>query len=199
MLSFFSGAPEFRKDPLAGFLKHALQFGDIVRYRGLWITHQLSHPDHIQQVLQSNVANYRKGRGYNILKLSLGEGLLTSEGALWQRQRKMTQPSFQGQQVASFVATMGRTADTMLQRWEKFVAEKEVFDVVPELMRLTLNIASQALFTTNLEADAEAIRETLAVGRDYSVDRAWSVLPMPLSFPTRRNREYRGALAKVHG
>src|SRR6266849_1357128 len=198
MLSFFSGAPEFRKDPLAGFLKHALQFGDIVRYRGLWITHQLSHPDHIQQVLQANVANYRKGRGYNILKLSLGEGLLTSEGALWQRQRKMTQPSFQGQQVARFVATMGSTADAMLQRWEKFATEKKVFDVVPEFMRLTLNIASQALFTTNLEADAEAIRETLAVGRDYSVDRAWSVLPMPLSVPTRRNREYRSALAKVH-
>ena len=52
MLSFFSEAPEFRKDPLAGFMKHALRFGDIVRYRGLWTTHQLSHPDHIQQVLQ---------------------------------------------------------------------------------------------------------------------------------------------------
>jgi cytochrome P450 len=93
---------------------------------------------------------------------------------------------------------MGRSADAMLQRWEKFAAEKEVFDVVPEFMRLTLNIASQALFTTNLEADAEAIRKTLAVGRDYSVDRAWSLLPLPLSVPTRRNREYRSALARVH-
>jgi len=197
-LSFLLRLREFRRDPLQGFFQAALKYGDVVRYRGLWVSHQLSHPDHIQHVLQSNVANYRKGRGYNILKLSLGEGLLTSEGALWQRQRKMTQPSFQGQQVARFVATMGSTADAMLRRWEKFATEKEVFDVVPEFMRLTLNIASQALFTTNLEANAEAIRETLAVGRDYSVDRAWSVLPMPLSVPTRRNREYRAALAKVH-
>jgi len=197
-MAFLLRLREFRRDPLSGFFQSTLNYGDVVRYRGLWVSHQLSHPDHIQQVLQANVSNYRKGRGYNILKLSLGEGLLTSEGALWQRQRKMTQPSFQGQQVASFVAAMGRSSDSMLQRWEKFAAEKEVFDVVPEFMRLTLNIASQALFTTNLEDDAEAIRETLAVGRDYSVDRAWSVLPLPLSVPTRRNREYRAALAKVH-
>src|SRR4029077_669696 len=151
-LRFLLNLPKFRKDALGGFFQSAMDYGDIVRYGTLFVSHQLSHPDHIQQVLQSNVANYRKGRGYNILKLSLGEGLLTSEGALWQRQRKMTQPSFQGQQVARFVATMGSTADTMLRRWEKFAAEREVFDVVPEFMRLTLNIASQALFTTNLEA-----------------------------------------------
>jgi cytochrome P450 len=198
-LQFFLDLPRFRKDPLGGFFQAALTYGDVVRYRGVWISHQLSHPDHIQQVLQANFANYRKGRGYNILKLSLGEGLLTSEGALWQRQRKMTQPSFQGQQVASFVGAMAENALAMLRRWEDHAAQREAFDVVPDFMRLTLNIAAQVLFTTNLEADAETIRRTLDIGRDYSVDRAWSILPPPLSLPTRRNREYRAALANIHG
>jgi cytochrome P450 len=198
-LQFFLDLPRFRKDPLGGFFNAALTYGDVVRYRGVWISHQLSHPDHIQHVLQGNVANYRKGRGYKILKLSLGEGLLTSEGALWQRQRKMTQPSFQGQQVASFVPTMAENAAAMLRRWEINAKEKAVFDVVPDFMRLTLNIAAQVLFTTNLEADAESIRRTLDIGRDYSVERAWSIFPPPLSWPTKRNREYRGALANIHG
>ena len=198
-LQFFLDLPQFRRDPLGGFFRAALTYGDVVRYRGLWVTHQLSHPDHIQQVLQSNVANYRKGRGYKILKLSLGEGLLTSEGALWQRQRKMTQPSFQGQQVASFVSSMAENTLAMLRRWESNAAQNQVFDVVPDFMRLTLNIAAQVLFTTNLEADAESIRRTLDIGRDYSVDRAWSIFPPPLSIPTRRNREYRAALANIHG
>jgi cytochrome P450 len=171
----------------------------VVRYRGVWVSHQLSHPDHIQHVLQGNFANYRKGRGYKILKLSLGEGLLTSEGALWQRQRKMTQPSFQGQQVASFVPAMAENSLAMLRRWEENARQGEVFDVVPDFMRLTLNIAAEVLFTTNLEADAESIRQTLDIGRDYSVERAWSIFPPPLSFPTKRNREYRGALANIHG
>ena len=198
-LQFFLDLPKFRKDPLGGFFNAALTYGDVVRYSGVWVSHQLSHPDHIQHVLQGNVANYRKGRGYKILKLSLGEGLLTSEGALWQRQRKMTQPSFQGQQVASFVPTMAENAAAMLRRWEINAAQKTVFDVVPDFMRLTLNIAAQVLFTTNLEADAESIRRTLDIGRDYSVERAWSIFPPPLSWPTKRNREYRGALANIHG
>jgi cytochrome P450 len=198
-LQFFLNLPQFRKDPLGAFFHSALTYGDVVRYRGVWTSHQLSHPDHIQHVLQGNVANYRKGRGYKILRLSLGEGLLTSEGALWQRQRKMTQPSFQGQQVASFAVTMAENAEAMLRRWESNAGQHTVFDVVPEFMRLTLNIAAQVLFTTNLEADAESIRRTLDIGRDYSVDRAWSIFPPPLSIPTRRNREYRGALANIHG
>src|SRR5882672_6365828 len=146
-MQFLVRLREFRRDPLGGFFRAALTYGDVVRYRGLWVSHQLSHPDHIQHVLQGNVANYRKGRGYKILKLSLGEGLLTSEGALWQRQRKMTQPSFQGQQVASFVATMAANSLTMLKRWESNVQQGEVFDVVPDFMRLTLNIAAEVLFT----------------------------------------------------
>jgi len=198
-LSFLLNLPQFRKDPLGGFFQAALTYGDVVRYRGVWVSHQLSHPDQIQQVLQANVANYRKGRGYNILKLSLGEGLLTSEGALWQRQRKMTQPSFQGQQVASFVATMAKNALAMLGRWEDYASRSQPFDVVPEFMRLTLNIAAQVLFTTNLEDETESIRRTLDIGRDYSVQRAWSIFPPPLAVPTRRNREYRGALAHIHG
>ena len=198
-LRFFLNLPRFRKDPLGGFFQSALTYGDVVRYRGLWVSYQLSHPDHIQQVLQGNFANYRKGRGYKILKLSLGEGLLTSEGALWQRQRRMTQPSFQGQQVASFVGGMAENAAAMLRRWESNAAQGDVFDVVPEFMRLTLNIAAEVLFTTNLEADAESIRRTLDIGRDYSVERAWAIFPPPLSVPTRRNREYRSALANIHG
>lgn len=197
-LKFLLSLPQFRRDPLRGFFHMALQYGDVVRYRGVWVSHQLSHPDHIQHVLQANYANYKKGRGYSILKLSLGEGLLTSEGALWQRQRKMTQPSFQSQQVASFVGTMTENALGMLRRWKQYAAQGEAFDVVPDFMRLTLNIAAQVLFTTNLEADAESIRHTLDIGRDYSVERAWSLFPPPLSWPTRRNREYRAALANIH-
>ncbi len=198
-MRFFLSLPRFRRDPLNGFFQTALTYGDVVRYRGLWVSFQLSHPDHIQQVLQSNFKSYVKGRGYQILKLSLGEGLLTSEGKLWQRQRRMTQPSFQGQQVAGFVSAMAENTVTMLQRWESHARNGVILDVVPEFMGLTLNIASQVLFTTNLEADTESIRHTLDIGRDYSVDRAWSIVQLPLSIPTRRNREYRAALANIHG
>jgi cytochrome P450 len=197
-ISFFSELSRFRRDPLNRFFDYALKFGDVVRYRGLWVTHQITHPEHILQVLQTNAANYRKGRDYRILRLSLGEGLLTSEGALWQRQRRMTQPAFQSQQMPRFIGIMERETDTMLRRWENFAAQGQAFDVVPELMRLTLNIASQALFTTNLESDVAAIQHSLEVGRDFSVDRAWSVIRIPQNLPTRRNLEHRRSMAGFH-
>jgi cytochrome P450 len=144
------------------------------------------------------VANYRKGRDYRILKLSLGEGLLTSDGALWQRQRKMTQPAFHSGQIAGFVRVMEKHALAMMERWETLAASGQSFDVLSDLMRLTLNIVSEALFSTNLESDIAVIKETLDVGREYTVDRAWSVVRVPQQLPTRRNLHHRRSLANFH-
>ena len=56
-LEFFLSLPDFRRDPLRHFWQAAMTYGDVVRYRnGAWSAYQLSHPDHIQQVLQSNFA-----------------------------------------------------------------------------------------------------------------------------------------------
>lgn len=198
IVSFFTDVRSFRQDPLGSFLRYTLKFGDVVRYRGLWVTHQITHPEHILQVLQTNADNYRKGRDYRILKLSLGEGLLTSEGALWLRQRKMTQPAFQSQQIAGFMRLMERHSLEMLTQWEQRARTGEVFDAVPELMRLTLNIVSHALFTTSLESDLDCIQDALTVGRDYSVERAWSVVRIPQWLPTPGNRRHRASLAGFH-
>lgn len=196
--SFFTEGRKFRQDPLNSFLRYTLKFGDVVRYRGLWITHQITHPEHILRVLQTNAANYRKGRDYRILKLSLGEGLLTSEGELWQRQRKMTQTAFHSQQIAGFLRIMEEQTSVMLENWEPRANRSEPFDVVPELMRLTLSIASHCLFTTSLDADLDRIQRALTVGRDYSVERAWSVIRLPQWMPTPNNRRYRTSLASFH-
>jgi len=111
----------------------------------------------------------------------------------------MTQPSFQGQQVASFVGTMAENTLAMLRRWETNAVQNQVFDVVPDFMRLTLNIASQVLSPPILKPMRNRFVGHSISAADYSVDRAWSIFPPPLSIPTRRNREYRAALANIHG
>lgn len=197
-ISFFSDLGKFRRDPLGKFFEYTLKFGDVVRYRGLWVTHQITHPEHILQVLQTNAANYRKGRDYKILRLSLGQGLLTSEGSLWQRQRRMTQPMFQSQQVASSIGIMTEAALAMCERWRQWSEKSQPFDIVPELMRLTLIIAGRAMFSTDLEAETEAIQEVLQIGREFSVDRAWSIIRAPHWMPTPRNCRHQRSLAKFH-
>ncbi|HET9183325.1 MAG TPA: cytochrome P450 [Candidatus Angelobacter sp.] len=197
LVSFFTDVRKFRSDPLRSFLEYTLKYGDVVRYRGLWVTYQITHPEHILQILQTNAGNYRKGRDYRILRLSLGEGLLTSEGSLWQRQRRMTQPAFQSGQIAGFMPIMEQQSLAMLEKWEAY-AGGTVFDVVPELIRLTLNIVGHALFTTSLDSDLDCIQDTLNVGREYSVKRAWSVVRIPQWLPTPGNRRHRNSLAGFH-
>lgn len=196
--SFFLDVREFRRDPLESFRRYAMKFGDVVRYRGLWTTFQITHPEHILHILQTNAEAYRKGRDFRILKLSLGEGLLTSEGELWQRQRRMTQPAFQSHRVAGFVRVMEEQTQVMLRKWEEHASNGEAFDAVPELMRLTLNIVSDALFSTSLESDINVIQDALTVGRDFSVERAWSVVKIPQWLPTPANRAHRQSLARFH-
>jgi cytochrome P450 len=93
---------------------------------------------------------------------------------------------------------MEQQATTMLRQWEEYARRGVTFDVVPELMRLTLNIVSQALFTANLESDLDCIQDALTVGRDYSVERAWSVVRIPQWLPTPSNRRHRTSLAGFH-
>ena len=71
--------------------------GDIYRFYSparradMWV---INHPDDVKRVLVSNHQNYTKGSGLDRVKILLGNGIMTSEGELWKRQRYMMQPSF---------------------------------------------------------------------------------------------------------
>jgi Cytochrome P450 len=77
----------------------------------------LTHPEDIEDVLVTNASNFVKSRNYRVLKLVLGNGLLTSEGAFWQRQRKLARPSFRHDSIARYAEVMVDSAWHMLHGW----------------------------------------------------------------------------------
>ena len=94
-------------------------FGDVVGFHvGPFRSLLIAHPDHIKHVLQDNNHNYVKGLVIAKLKVLIGEGLFTSEGDFWRRQRRLAQPAFHRQRLAGFVATMTDATRAMLDRWE---------------------------------------------------------------------------------
>jgi len=176
-----------------GFHDH----GDIVRFRfGMTLAYLLAHPDHIAHVLHHNHRNYNKRNiDYAMLRRLLGNGLLTSDGAFWHRQRRLMAPMFHRQRIAGFCALMVSSTQEMLERWDMVAVREEAFDVTAEMTRLTLAIVAKALFSADVSDDAEAIGAALTeVNRQLG---EFSLLDMFWMVPTRRKRRFREAVAAL--
>jgi len=185
---------EVQRDPLGmlrdGFRDH----GDVVRLRfGTTRALLLAHPEHIGRVLHDNHRNYDKHNvDYAVLRRLLGNGLLTSDGEFWRRQRRLMAPMFHRQRVAGFCNLMVNSTLEMLERWDAMARSGESFDVAAEMTRLTLAIVAKALFSADVSDDAEAIGAALTeVNRQLG---EFSLLDMFWMIPTPRKRRFRAAV-----
>ena len=181
-----------RKDPRVFFTESIRNFGNVVQFQFGPLTYILLNDlDAVKHVLVDNPKNYTKSRSYKGIKLLLGQGLLTSEGDFWRRQRKLAQPAFHRDKLAGFVETMARATESMLVRWEESAAP--TMDVHEEMMRLTLRIVGLTLFSTNLDENADAVGKALAIALPYANNYATALLPLPPWVPTVANLRFRRA------
>ncbi|HEX8422351.1 MAG TPA: cytochrome P450 [Pyrinomonadaceae bacterium] len=194
VLDLFRVMPEMRRDPLRFFAGLSAKFGHVVGMKGLWTTYQITHPRDIEHVLQTNNQNYRKGRQYQEFRSSVGNGLLISEGEFWRRQRRLAQPAFHRQRINAFGETMTNSAAAMLARWQAYTGSGEPFNVVAEMMRLTLQIVGHTIFGTDLSADTDHIARSLDIARAHAIRRMWQPIKLPVTFPTRANRVFLRAI-----
>ena len=188
-----------RKDPLRGFSNLQQRYGDFIRWKGPYTTYQLTDPADVQHVLQTNPGNYHKGRSYRISRSFIGEGLRTSEGAFWRRQRRIIQPAFSHDRLANFATIMTDATQELMERWCERARRSEQVDLVSEFRSLTLTIVGRTLFSTDLTGRVRPLSEALDIGREYSAERSWALMKLPEGFPTPRNRGYRDAVRRSFG
>jgi len=185
----FGMTAAFRPDPLTYYMTAFRTFGDLVGFHaGPFRTLLVVHPDHIKHVLQDNNHNYEKGVVIATLKVLIGEGLFTSEGDFWRRQRRLAQPAFHRQRLAGFATTMTDATRVMLDRWEGVARDGGTLDVAAEMTRLTLGIVGRTLFSRNLDDAADEVGRTLGEVLARMNERAMRFLPSPLWWPTPSNR-----------
>jgi cytochrome P450 len=92
---FFGHALEFGWDPLTFLLKLQDNYERIAQLRIVYLkVNLLLNAEDIKYVLQENSKSFVKGRAYRVLGQVLGNGILTSHGEFWHRQRKLAQPAF---------------------------------------------------------------------------------------------------------
>jgi cytochrome P450 len=185
----------FPFDPLAFGLDIARQFGDIAHYQvGPLHVYQLAHPDFARQILVEEPEKYYKAR---LIKQAFGpfagQGLLTSDGALWKRQRKLIQPAFHHAQLVGYAATMVNHAQRMIESFE----DGALVEIPEEMARLTLAIVVQTLFGADVTRDSKEVGGLMVAVLDAANDRLNSILRFPSWVPTRRNREEKRALRRI--
>jgi cytochrome P450 len=187
-----------RRDPLAFMTALARDYGDAVCITmGPMRVYGFHHPDGVKHVLQDNHQNYVKGPIIARTKALLGEGLFTSEGDFWLRQRRLAQPAFHRERIAGFADTMVRRTTERLARWEPAVARGEPIDVAGEMNALALTIVGDALFGRDLSGEAAPAGRALAVALEVLAHRAMSYVAAPVWVPTERNRRFRRAAATL--
>lgn len=182
-------------DPLQFLLDSARTYGDIVQFPiGGLAVYAVNAPDAVKHVLLDNHHHYSKNTlQYRTLALVTGNGLLTSDGEFWLRQRRMLQPAFHRARLAGFGAAMTAAAGRMLERWDALEADAPL-DVDAEMMRLALEIVGQTLFSADLSREADDLAQATLTALDFIIYRAQTPLAPPLWLPTARHRRFRAAL-----
>jgi len=179
----------FRPDPIAYYMRTFRTYGDLVGFRPRpFRSLLLANPAHIKHVLQDNNHNYVKGIVIAKIKVLIGEGLFTSEGDLWRRQRRLAQPAFHRQRLAGFVTTMTDATASLLDRWADRARRGDVFDVAADMSRLTLDIVGRTLFSRPLDDAADEVGRALVEVLELMNERTLRFFPSPLWWPTRFNR-----------
>jgi cytochrome P450 len=188
------------KDPLSMFTRAARTYGDLVQFRFAWMRYFLvNEATAAHHVLIENAKGYHKSPNYQGLKVILGNGLLTSEGDLWRRQRKLAQPAFHREHLKGFANTMVAATRDTVKRWDGEVAGKGAFDLHAEMMRLTFRIVGQTLLGADLEADAKDFGAALNVGLKWANDYVESIVRVPPWVPTPNNVRFRKAQRTIEG
>lgn len=199
----------FRGAPIVGALLHARRsildlferaaaLGEVVQidFPGR-CGYLLKHPDDIRHVLVDRRRSYGKQtRGYQMLRLTLGHGLLTSEGEYWRRQRRIAQPAFHHQRISGFASTMTHATEDMLARWARLAAGT-VINVDEEMMGLTLKIVGLCLMSTDLSDETSVVGPSMTTVLEETVRRIPRVIAPPLYIPTPANVRFNRALARI--
>jgi cytochrome P450 len=185
------------RDPLVYFTNLKRTYGDIVLVRmGGERVYLVSDPALVRDVLVTHQRNFTKGRGLQRAKRLLGEGLLTSEGAVHVRQRRLMQPAFHRDRIASYASVMTDYASRMRDSWH----DGMTLDASQEMMRLTLAIVGKTLFDKDVQSQAREVGSALTdVMRSFWIQMLpfYDVLERLPIAALRRSREARARLDAI--
>src|SRR5580692_908712 len=153
-------------NPIALFQHLAETYGRMAHYRlGLWHIVFVNQLDFIQEILINQPQNFIKERTQRRMKILLGEGLITSDGEIHKRQRRIAAPAFHRQRIQAYASSMVERVAAMRDAWRPGVE----MDASAEMMQLALQIVARTLFNSDVTRDVQRINDEVnAIMRLYN-------------------------------
>ena len=149
-----------------------------------------SKPEALERIFVTNRANYVKHDSYDVVRELLGDSLVTTEGEVWRRRRRLAQPTFQRRHLGHLGQTMVEVISDHLDALRHRLPDGGVFDAQREMTRMTLHVAMETLFGRGLFADSDIDYGMLKDSLELMSDRN-GALGLPLWIPTPGNRRFR--------
>lgn len=193
------GPLRLRQDPL-GFLCEAIRQQGEFAYLGTGARpiYLINHPALIKYVLSEHQENYTKSPQTNRIKPLFGEGLTTSEGALWRRQRRLILPLFQYKHITALAPIITDLTSKRLMQWQIRAKHGHPLNITEEMTDLTRDIMVRVLFGSLTREDLTEVTEALKIAVKYINCRVLAVADFTRLIPTRTNRLGKQALHVLH-
>ncbi len=183
-----------RRNPMATLQDWASEYGDISYYRFLSLhVYLLFHPQHIEQVLLTKTGLFNKGLTSRLNRELFGNGLLTSDGDFWSRQRRLSNPAFHRESIIRYAQITAEEAARLMDGWKS----KEVRNIHHDMMNVTLRIVLRSLFGGELGDSMRVVEQALdTVMRSSS---GIQVVAAFLHIPTPAHARYLRAVRELDG
>lgn len=189
----------FGQDPLGTMAEWQRSYGDIVQLRAgpqrfVW----LFHPDLAREVLITQAKRFRRrGRQVEVLRQWDGDGLVTSDGERWLRQRRLVQPAFHHARFPAYARAMAAAGAALAARWaEAAPAELELSAAMTDL---TLTIMADTFFGADLSAEARRLGEAVAFLSEVAMRETGRPFSLPDWLPLPGVRRKRATIAYLNG
>lgn len=198
-LPLVGSLPELMNQKMDFFEKARDSYGDIYTLKiGTASIVVLNHPDHAQYILRDNVRNYSKdGAFWDGIRPLLGNGLVTSEGDFWLRQRRMMNPHFHRQRLAALTEVMVQAIDECLNTWPKFIGQADPVDVTHEFARITMRIIMRTMFGSDLaDDDFEVIGDKIAFALNFLLPQV-VIQQLPNWLPIPQRAQYKQVIEDI--
>jgi cytochrome P450 len=186
---------DLRRDVLATMHGAMLRFGDVVRFAGrlpgrLGVgIYALYHPDDVQHMRTAGDDVYSKQDASSVeLRGTLGDGLLTSVGEVWRRQRRIVEPLFRREQVAAYFPIMSNEAQRLVAAWRVAAERGQTVDLHRDSTGVSRRVMARVLFSDDAEQMLALVAEHLPYLSQRVFKRSVAPLRIPATWPTPHNR-----------